>query len=86
MDKNLIDASIGVACRVGSLSILDLSVGFPFAGYSRTLDITFLVSSAVLGYLSWDSYRENCGTAIAQFIARWKASGTTSSAPERSTL
>jgi hypothetical protein len=60
MAKNMIYASIGVACLVGSLSILDMFIGFPFAGYSLTLDSMFLVSSALIGYLSWDAYRDNC--------------------------
>ena len=59
MIKNLIFGSMGAAGLVALLSILDLSVKFPFAGYSLTLDILLLVASAIVGYLSWETYREN---------------------------
>jgi hypothetical protein len=59
MIKNLIFASMGMAVLVAVMSILDLSIQFPFAGYSLTLDILLLVSALLVGYLSWDSYREN---------------------------
>lgn len=60
MMKKMIFASVGVAGLVALLSILDLSVKFPFAGYSVALDIMFLVTSAIIGYLGWDAYRDNC--------------------------
>ena len=50
---------MGVAGLVALLSILDLSVKFPFAGYSLTLDILLLITSGIIGYLSWETYREN---------------------------
>ena len=59
MIKNMIYASAGVAGLVAFLSILDMSVKFPFAGYSMTFDIIYLISSVILGYLSWDAYRDN---------------------------
>lgn len=60
MIKRMIYASMGVAGLVAFLSILDMSVKFPFAGYSMTFDVIFLVTSVILGYLSWDAYRDNC--------------------------
>lgn len=60
MIKTMIFASVGVAGMVALLSILDLSVKFPFAGYSLALDIIFLITSAIIGYLGWDAYREKC--------------------------
>lgn len=60
MIKKMIFASMGAAGLVALLSILDLSVRFPFAGYSLALDIMFLMTSAIIGYLGWDAYRENC--------------------------
>jgi hypothetical protein len=60
MIKKMIYASMGVAGFVGFLSILDMSIKIPFGGYSLTLDIIYLVTSAILGYLSWDAYRDNC--------------------------
>lgn len=59
MIKKMIFASMGAAGLVALLSILDLSVKFPFAGYSLTLDILLLIASAIVGYLSWETYREN---------------------------
>lgn len=61
MIKKMIFASMGIAGLVAVLSILDLSVAAlaPFAGYSMTLDILLLVASAIIGYLSWETYREN---------------------------
>lgn len=59
MIKNMIFASMGIAGLVAVLSILDLSLKFPFAGYSLSLDIMLLVASAIIGYLSWETYREN---------------------------
>ena len=37
---------------------LDLAVGFPFKSASMTMDISFIVCSLVLGYLSWTTVRE----------------------------
>ena len=59
MIKKMIFASMGVAGLVTLLSILDLSISWPFAGYSLTLDILLLVAAAIIGYLSWETYREN---------------------------
>lgn len=60
MLKNMIYASWGVAGLVAILSILDITIKFPFAGYSLTLDIMYFVTSAIIGYLGWDAYRDNC--------------------------
>ncbi|MBS0264964.1 MAG: hypothetical protein JSS02_23730 [Planctomycetes bacterium] len=59
MIKNMIFASMGISGLVALLSILDLSAGIPFAGYSLALDIMLLITAAIVGYLSWDAYREN---------------------------
>jgi hypothetical protein len=59
MIKNMIFGSMGVAGLVAALAILDLSLQIPFAGYSLTLDILLLIASAIIGYLSWETYREN---------------------------
>ncbi len=37
---------------------VDLALGFPFGGASRVMDIGFIVCSAILGYLSWMTLRE----------------------------
>ena len=35
-----------------------LDSAFPFGGASRTMDIGFIVSAGIIGYLSWASLRE----------------------------
>ena len=59
MAKNMIFVSAGVAGLVGLLSILDLAMGFPFAGYSKATDVLFLVGAGIVLYLGWETYREN---------------------------
>lgn len=60
MIKNMIFASMGVAGTIALLSIIDLVFKAPFGGYSMLLDISFLISSAIMGYLGCDAYRDNC--------------------------
>ena len=57
LPKNMVLASFGAAGLVAVLSILDIVTKFPFAG-SLTMDILFLLSSAIVGYLAWDSYKD----------------------------
>lgn len=37
---------------------LDLAMGIPFDGRSGAMDIGFLICAGALGYLSWDTFRE----------------------------
>ena len=57
LPKNLIFASFGVAGLVSVLAILDIVASFPFAG-SMTMDILFLLSAAIVGYLAWDAFKD----------------------------
>jgi hypothetical protein len=57
LPKNMIFASFGAAGLVSILAILDLATGFPFAG-SMIMDILFILSSAIVGYLAWDAYKD----------------------------
>jgi hypothetical protein len=58
LPKNMVFFSFGAAGLVSLLAIIDLATGeFPFAG-STTMDILFLISSAVVGYLGWDAYKD----------------------------
>jgi hypothetical protein len=59
MTKRLIFFAIGAAGVVALLAVLDLSLKFPFGGYSLFLDISFLVAAAIVLFLGWDTYREN---------------------------
>ncbi len=53
-------AIIGLAVSVLLFVVfgLDWLAGFPFDGVSKTMDIGFVVCSAVLGYMSWTTLRE----------------------------
>lgn len=55
--RNMLFGSMAVAGLVGILSIVDLAAGFPFAGQT-VFDIMFLVSSALVGYMAFEAYRE----------------------------
>lgn len=37
---------------------LDLGLGVPFEGANTTMDIGFVVSALILGYLSFNAFRE----------------------------
>lgn len=58
VNKQLVLGSFGVAGFVLLVCILDLSpLKIPFGG-SMMLDILFLISAAIVGYLAWDAYRD----------------------------
>lgn len=59
MTKNMIYGSMGAAALVALLAILDLVLKFPFAGYSRTMDICFLIAAGIILYIGWETFREN---------------------------
>lgn len=40
------------------ISILDMTLKFPFGGYSMTTDILFLVGAVIVLYMGWETYRE----------------------------
>jgi len=58
--KQMVIGSMVVAGVVALLAISDLTVGFPFTGseHSRLMDILFIVAAGIVGYLSWDAYRD----------------------------
>jgi hypothetical protein len=47
-----------VAGLLGLLFLLDLALSFPFGRASLPVDIAFVICAAVLGYLSWSTWRE----------------------------
>ena len=57
LPKNMIFASFGAAGLVSLLAIIDIATKFPFAG-SLVMDILFLLSAAIVGYLAWDAYKD----------------------------
>ena len=54
--KNLVLGSLAAAGIVALMALLDLVLQLPFAG-SKLMDIMFLLSSAIVGYLGWDAYK-----------------------------
>jgi hypothetical protein len=57
LSKNLIFGSFFVAGLVAVLSLLDVVLKWPFAGY-LVMDILFILSAGIVGYLGWDAYRD----------------------------
>ena len=49
--------SMGVSIVVGILSIVDVATGFPFGG-QMVLDIMFVLSAGLVGYMGFDTYKE----------------------------
>lgn len=58
MPKALCWSGIVVAALLALVFGLDLAIKIPFGAVSKTMDIGFLVSAAVIGYLSWATLRE----------------------------
>ncbi|MCX7395536.1 MAG: hypothetical protein NTW75_15580 [Planctomycetales bacterium] len=57
LPKLMIFGSFGVAGLVASLALIDIVTARPFAG-SGTMDILFVLSSGVVGYLGWEAYQD----------------------------
>lgn len=58
MTKNLIFGAVAAAVIVLLLSILDMTLKFPFGGYSMATDILFLTGAAIVLYMGFETYRE----------------------------
>ncbi len=58
MSKALCILGIAISALVLIVFGLDLAMGTPFNGASKVMDIGFVICSAVLGYLSWTTLRE----------------------------
>ncbi|HMP18405.1 MAG TPA: hypothetical protein PKD72_15375, partial [Gemmatales bacterium] len=56
--KKLCYGILGVAAFMTLLFLLDIFLGFPFAGASITLDIFGILAGAIIAYLAWDTARE----------------------------
>lgn len=55
--KLLVQLSMAAAGAVAFLTVLDLALAIPF-GRAMIFDIMFLISSGIVLYLGWESYRE----------------------------
>lgn len=58
--KKMVIGSMVVAALVAAAAIADLVIGVPFSGstHTRLMDILFIVCAVIVGYLSWDAYRD----------------------------
>lgn len=57
LSKNLVFGSFGVAGFVALLALLDIILEVPF-GRAMVMDILFILSAAIVGYLGWDAYKD----------------------------
>lgn len=55
--KKMLFGSMGVSIIVGILAIVDVATGFPFGGQT-VLDIMFVLSAGLVGYMGFDTYKE----------------------------
>ena len=58
MPKALCIAGIVIAALLFLVFGIDLAVKFPFGGADLLMDGAFMVSSLILAYLSWSTWRE----------------------------
>ncbi len=58
MPKALTISAMVIAALLFLLFGLDLAIGIPFGQASIVMDVGVLLSSALLGYMSWSVYRE----------------------------
>lgn len=57
LSKNMVFGSFGVAGFIALLALLDMIVQVPFAG-STLMDVLFIISAGIVGYLGWDAYKD----------------------------
>ena len=57
LSKNMVFGSFGIAGFIALLALLDMIVQVPFAG-SMVMDIMFIISAGIVGYLGWDAYKD----------------------------
>ncbi len=58
MEKWMCLGAMGVAALVLLAFLLDLIVKIPFGGLSPMVSILAVISSAIVFYLGWESFRE----------------------------
>ncbi len=59
MTKKLIFGSMGAAGFVALLAVLDMALKVPFGGANIVFNVLFLVASATVLYLGWETLRES---------------------------
>ena len=58
MPKALTISGMVVAVLLLCIFGLDLALELPFSRASTSMDVIFLLCAALLGYISWSTYRE----------------------------
>ncbi len=58
MPKALAISGLVVAGLILMIFGIDLAIGLTLGGVSKAMDITFLIAAAIMGYVSWTTYRE----------------------------
>ncbi len=58
MPKALSISGMVVAALLVLMFGLDLAVGIPFDHASTAMDISLLICAALLGYMGWNTFRE----------------------------
>lgn len=58
LSKPFVFGSFGAAGLVAVLALMDMVMQVPFAGASLVMDILFLLSALLVGYLGWDAYKD----------------------------
>ena len=58
MEKWLCLTSMAIAGIVLIAFVLDLVLKLPFGGLSITVDIVTILAAGLIGYLGWESFRE----------------------------
>jgi hypothetical protein len=59
MAKAMSIAGMVVAGLLTLIFTADLAVGIPFGRVELTTDVGFLASAVILGYLSWNAFRDS---------------------------
>ncbi len=65
MSKSLAIAGLVVSGIIVVLFVADLAAAFPFARTSWMLDLAFIVSGLIVGYLSWSIMDQSAKTRDA---------------------
>lgn len=58
MGRKLSIVAIAAAALVAVVCILDMAAGIPFSRYSIMMDVLYLISAGVIGYMGFETYRE----------------------------
>lgn len=57
--KRFVIFSMIVAAIVALVALMDLILGIPFSGtHTQVMDVIFIISAAIVGYLCWDAYKD----------------------------